>query len=135
LRVYVVVQSISTAGPTPGTQSFKSANGARFGCKQRVEIGAHSIIAECRISDYDFHSVNPEHRDNPAYIGCRPVTIGENVWITRDCYIQKGVTIGRDSTIAPMSLVRTGIPERCVAGGNPAVVLKTLPPAEQGRLQ
>lgn len=105
-------------------------NGARFGCRQRIEIGAHSIIAECRISDYDFHSVDPEHRNDPAYIKCQPVTIGENVWITRDCHIQKGVTIGRDSTIVPLSLVRTSIPERCVAGGNPAVVLKTLPPAE-----
>lgn len=109
-------------------------NGARFGCKQRVEIGAHCILAECSISDYDFHSVNPEHRNEPDYIKCRPVTIGENVWVTRDCTIQKGVIIGRDSTIATMSVVRTSIPERCIAGGNPAVVLKTLPAPEQERL-
>lgn len=108
-------------------------NGARFGCKQRIEIGAHCILAECRITDYDFHSLDPEHRDDPAYIKCRPVTIGENVWVTRDVIIQKGVTIGRDSTIAPLSLVRTSIPERCVAGGNPAAVLKMLPPAERER--
>lgn len=106
-------------------------NGTRFGCKERVEIGARSILAECRVSDYDFHSVDPEHRNDPGYIKCRPVTIGENVWITTDCTIQKGVTIGRDSTIAPMSLVRTSIPERCIAGGNPAVVLKMLPEARQ----
>lgn len=108
-------------------------NGARFGCKQRVEVGARSILAECRVADYDFHSVDPEHRDEPGYLKCRPVTIGENVWITTDCTIQKGVTIGRDSTITPLSVVRTSIPERSLAGGNPAVVWKTLPPAEHER--
>jgi maltose O-acetyltransferase len=106
-------------------------NGPRFGCRQRVEIGARSILADCSISDYDFHSVDPEHRNDPGFIKCRPVTIGENVWVTRGCTIQKGVTIGRDSTIATMSVVRTSIPERCIAGGNPAIVLKRLPPAEQ----
>jgi maltose O-acetyltransferase len=106
-------------------------NGTRVGCRQRVEIGGRSILADCSISDYDFHSVDPEHRNDPGFIKCRPVTIGENVWVTQDCTIQKGVTIGRDSTIAARSVVRTSIPERCIAGGNPAAVLKIIPPAEQ----
>lgn len=102
-------------------------NGTRFGCKQRISIGRRCILAECRVSDYDFHSVDPEHRNDPAYIKFRPVTIEENVWIGTDCSILKGVTIGRNSTIAAMSLVRNDIPWYSVAGGNPAVVLKQLP--------
>lgn len=101
-------------------------NGTRFGCKERIEIGASSILAECRILDYDFHSVDPRHRNDPEHIKGSPITIGENVWITVQCIVQKGVTIGRNSTVTANSVVRGDIPPETVAGGNPAVVLKTL---------
>jgi acetyltransferase-like isoleucine patch superfamily enzyme len=101
-------------------------NGTRFGCKQRIEVGPHCILAECRVMDYDFHSVDPEHRNDPEFIKAQPVTIGENVWITVQCIVQKGVTIGRGSTITANSVVRSDIPNATIAGGNPAVILKTL---------
>jgi acetyltransferase-like isoleucine patch superfamily enzyme len=103
-------------------------NGTRFGCKQRITVGARCILADCRISDYDHHSTNPEHRNDPKYIKSAAVTIGENVWIAASAYIQKGVTIGEKSTIAAMSLVRGNIPPLSIAGGNPATVWKTLRP-------
>jgi acetyltransferase-like isoleucine patch superfamily enzyme len=109
-----------------GSKTF--LNGTRFGCKQRVSIGARCILAECRIGDYDFHSVDPEHRNDAAYIKCKPVVIEDNVWIATDCTVLKGVTIGKDSTIMAMSLVRSDVPASCVAGGNPAVVVKELVP-------
>lgn len=99
-------------------------NGTRFGCKERIRVGKGGILADCRISDYDHHSANPFHRDEPAYIKCAPVEIGDNVWIASGAYIQKGVTIGPHSTIAAISLVRSDIPEGAVAGGNPATVWK-----------
>lgn len=101
-------------------------NGTRFGCKHRITVGARCILADCRISDYDHHSTNPEHRNDAEYIKGAPVTIGENVWIASAAYIQKGVTIGENSTIAAMSLVRRNIPPLSVAGGNPATVWKRL---------
>lgn len=99
-------------------------NGTRFGCKERIQVGSHCILAECRISDYDFHSTHPQHRNDPAYIRSGPITIGDNVWVAVDSIVQKGVTIGRNSTIAALSLVRSDIPENSIAGGNPATVLK-----------
>jgi len=101
-------------------------NGTRFGCKKRIFVGSHSILAECRISDYDFHSVDPDHRNDAAYVKSGPITIEENVWIAVDCCIQKNVRIGRNSTVGALSLVRTDIPENSIAAGNPAVVLKRL---------
>jgi acetyltransferase-like isoleucine patch superfamily enzyme len=101
-------------------------NGTRFGCREKITIGSRSILAECRILDNDFHSVHPDHRNDPAYIRSIPITIGENVWVTAQCVVLKGATIGRDSTITVNSVVRDSIPERSVAGGNPAVVWKTL---------
>lgn len=105
-------------------------NGTRLGCKERIDIGARCILAECRILDYDFHSVNPQHRNDPEFIKGSPITIGENVWITAQCFVQKGVKIGRNCTITPNSVVRSEIPAETVAGGNPAVVWKTLTKAD-----
>jgi acetyltransferase-like isoleucine patch superfamily enzyme len=101
-------------------------NGTRFGCKQRIDVGPRCILAECRIMDYDFHSTDPRHRNDPEHIKGRPVTIGENVWITVQCVVQKGVTIGSDSTITANSVVRADIPANVIAGGNPAQVWKIL---------
>jgi acetyltransferase-like isoleucine patch superfamily enzyme len=101
-------------------------NGTRFGCKERIDVGARCILAECRVLDYDFHSTDPNHRNDPAYIKSSPVTIGENVWITLQCIVQKGVTIGRNSTITASSVVRADVPPNSIAGGNPAVLLKTI---------
>lgn len=101
-------------------------NGPRFGCKERISVGRHCILAECQISDYDFHSINPDHRSDAPYIKSGPVTIEENVWLASGCHIQKGVTVGRNSTIAALSLVVRNIPPDVVAGGNPAKVLMRL---------
>jgi len=109
---------------TIGDRTF--LNGTRFGCRERIDVGARSILAECRITDYDYHSVHPLHRNDPAWVKSRPVRIGENVWITVQCIVLKGVTIGQGSTIAANSLVTNDIPSFVIAGGNPAVVLKKL---------
>ena len=101
-------------------------NGTRFGCKEKISVGSRCILGQSRIMDYDFHSVDPEHRDDPDYIKSGPVIIEENVWIATDCCIQKGVTIGRGSTIGALSLVRSDVPAYSVAGGNPAIVIKQL---------
>jgi len=106
-------------------------NGTRLGCKEKISIGSRCILAECRISDYDFHSIDPDHRNDPDYVRYKPVTIEENVWIGTDCTVLKGVTIGRNSTIAAMSLVRSNVPCFTVAGGNPAIVIKELKPSSQ----
>jgi acetyltransferase-like isoleucine patch superfamily enzyme len=101
-------------------------NGTRFGCKKRIEIGDNCILADCRIMDSDFHSANPEHRNDPDYIKTAPVRIGNNVWITMNCVILRGVSIGDNCSITPNSVVTNNIPENCIAGGNPAKVIRLL---------
>ncbi|MDO8610502.1 MAG: DapH/DapD/GlmU-related protein [bacterium] len=52
--------------------------------------------------------------------------IGKNVWITTRCTILPGVTIGDNSIIAAGSVVTKDIPPNCLAGGNPAKIIKKL---------
>ena len=53
-----------------------------------------------------------------------PVIIGNNVWIGDKATILPGVTIGDGAVIGANSVVTSDIPPYCVAGGNPAKIIK-----------
>lgn len=56
------------------------------------------------------------------------VTIGDDCWIGGGAIILAGVTIGKGSVIGAGSLVNTDIPAGVVAAGNPARIIKAIPP-------
>lgn len=55
-----------------------------------------------------------------------PVTIGNNVYFTRNCTVLKGVTIGDNCIIGFGSVVTKDIPANSVAVGSPAKVICTI---------
>jgi len=128
----------STTGPVTPFTNTKDAviffgNGVqtsslRISCSKRVEIGDNSYVAESRILDTDFHSLDPSRRDDPDLIKSSPIIIGKNVWIGFDCVIMKGVTVEDNSTIAARSVLcsYTHVPEYTVFGGHPAVLMKKI---------
>mgnify|MGYP000972353257 CR=1 FL=1 len=61
------------------------------------------------------------HRVDMALVTA-PVKIEAGAWITSRCMILGGVTIGRATLVAPMSVVTTNLPPGVIARGNPAVV-------------
>ncbi|MDP5231639.1 MAG: maltose O-acetyltransferase [Cellulophaga sp.] len=56
----------------------------------------------------------------------KPVTIGNNVWITTNVTILPGVTIGDNSIIGAGSVVTKNIPSGVFATGNPCEVKKEI---------
>jgi serine acetyltransferase len=56
----------------------------------------------------------------------RPVRIGDGSWIGHGAVVLPGVTIGRHAVVAAGAVVVTDVPDRCVAGGVPAKVIKKL---------
>ncbi len=89
-------------------------------CFNKIVIGEDCLISDnvC-IVDSDSHCING-NQDNI----CKPILIGNHVWIGRNVTILKGVEIGDGVIIGACSVVTKSIPSNCLAVGNPARVIK-----------
>lgn len=96
---------------------------------QSVSIGRRCLIAaNCQIIDCNGHELsfqNVENRVNTSS-GSSPVVIEDDVWLGTGCIVLSGVRIGKGSVIAAGSVVVNDIPAMCIAGGNPAKVIKQI---------
>lgn len=54
-----------------------------------------------------------------------PILIEDDVWISANCTITKGVKIGKGSIIGSNSMVNKDIPPYSVVGGVPAKIIKS----------
>ncbi len=98
-------------------------SGTTICCGEKIVIDdGVGIGANCTILDTDFHNFFEEFNiDAPV---TKPVHIQKNVKLAMNVTVLKGVTIGENSIIAANSLVVKNIPSNCLAGGNPAEVIK-----------
>lgn len=73
------------------------------------------------------HPIHPEARNGTqGREAARPIEIGSDCWLGGGVIVCPGVTIGRGSTVGAGSVVTRDVPERSVAVGNPARVIRTL---------
>lgn len=103
--------------------------------RQSITIGNRvKIGGNCIILDSDSHSLDYRVRASQEMVDgesldvhsakCAPIVIEDDVLIGTGCIILKGVTIGARSVVAAGSVVTRSIPSDCVAGGNPAKVIR-----------
>lgn len=91
----------------------------------RVEIGDDVFTGHnCYITDQ-----NHAYEDLSQPIGRqsmpeKAVRIGSGSWLGHGVVVLPGVTIGEHVTVAAGSVVTRDLPDRCVAAGNPARVLR-----------
>lgn len=90
-----------------------------------VRIGSDVFIGPNVAIFTACHPTDPDQRRSRIQ-WAKGVTIGDDVWIGGNVTILPGVTIGNGSTIGAGSVVSHDIPERCVAVGNPARVIKKI---------
>lgn len=106
--------------------------------KKNITIGNNVAIGgDTIIMDSDAHSLDYRLRashelmedgqsKDVANAKTAPIVIEDNVLIGTRCIVLKGVTIGARSVIAAGSIVTKSIPADCIAGGNPAKVIRRL---------
>lgn len=104
--------------------------GDRTFLNQGAVIAAEGIVKigdDCQIGDFsaiydsNYHRLEPDLPDE-----ARPVTIGNNVWLGRNVLVLPGSEIGDHTVVAAQSVVRGILPDRVLAAGNPAKVIRKL---------
>lgn len=99
-------------------------NNSSFIIVDSLVIGSGCLIGDrVSIIDSDFHDSDPVLR-HVSEGKSKPVRLGDNVWIGSNSTILKGVSIGDNTVVGAMSLVTKSLPPNCIAGGNPAKVIK-----------
>jgi acetyltransferase-like isoleucine patch superfamily enzyme/coenzyme F420-reducing hydrogenase beta subunit len=95
-------------------------NGVQITCGKKITIGKNCAIArEVIIRDYDAHVLLPSENEI-----AEEINIKDHVWIGNRAIILKGVTIGRGAVIAAGAIVTKDVPEKCLAAGVPAKVIR-----------
>ena len=84
-----------------------------------VMIGPNTLITTVG------HPLSPKARKERHGI-CKPVHIGNNVWIGGNVTVLPGVNIGDNAVIAAGAVVTKDVPANCVVGGVPAKIIKEL---------
>jgi acetyltransferase-like isoleucine patch superfamily enzyme len=106
-------------------------------CEEEIRIGNRVIIGwRATIVDSDFHPIAPKMRTvdvvacSPLngglprpFIPCRPVVIGDDVWIGPNASILKGVHIGAGAFVEPGAVVVRDVPARARVAGNPCEIV------------
>lgn len=117
-----------TQGPKAVLRIGKNTfiNGSRIATFESITIGNNCILADVRMMDTDFHSVDKNRMQPEAVIKNAPIVIENNVWISAASAVLKGVTIGQDSVIAFGSVVVANVPPGKIFGGNPAKEIGTV---------
>ena len=86
-----------------------------------VTFGANVLIGPaCKIIT-SWHTENNIHE-----IRAKPVSIGNNVWLTMNIIVLPGVSIGDNTIIGAGSIVTRSIPSNVIAAGNPAKVIREI---------
>lgn len=105
-----------------GTNVFINS-GCCFQDQGGIEIGDGCLIGHQVVIATLNHDFDPAKR---AEMTPKKVVLGKNVWVGSHATILPGVTVGDGSIIAAGAVVTKDVPERCIAAGVPARVIKTL---------
>lgn len=97
-------------------------SGATICAAEEIKIGENTMLgANVSIMDTDFHPIqhkNRRYNKEWTNVKCRPVNIGNNVFIGTNAIILKGVSIGDNSIIAAGAIISKNIPANVIAYPN-----------------
>lgn len=89
-------------------------------------VGKVTIGRNCSFSYNNMILTGTHDYSDFSTVIAKPVTIGNNVWVTSNVTILPGVTIGDNTVIGAGSVVTKDIPSGVFAAGNPCKVIKQI---------
>lgn len=101
-------------------------NGVRFGCAERISVGAYCILAESRIMDTNFHATRADRWSADAPIRVKPIVLARNVWVAAQAGLLPGTEIGENSVVGFGAVCSGRYPADSLISGNPAVVVRAI---------
>ena len=90
-----------------------------------IDIGANARLGPGAQLMTALHPVDDHSKRRDGWERALPISLGENVWLGAGVIVGAGVSIGRDSVIGAGSVVLHDLPERVVAAGAPARVIRS----------
>lgn len=88
--------------------------------RNKVEIGHDAVISQGTFVTTGSHAYRHD-----MGVTTKPVTIREGVWVTSQCVITGGVTIGRSAVIQPLTRVTEDVPTNAIYGSPAPTVIGT----------
>lgn len=122
----VFLRTSKSGSITTGDEVY--LNGTAIISEEEVKLGNRIMIgANTVIMDTNSHNVPYKNRLRRwDKISRKKVVIEDDVWIGANCFILKGVTIGKGSIIGAGSVVNNDVKPFSVYAGNPAVFVKEI---------
>jgi maltose O-acetyltransferase len=116
-----------------GSKVFFNFNCVVLDCA-KVTIGNNVLFAPAVQIYTATHPISAAER-RKWLESAKPITIGSDVWVGGGAIICPGVTIGDRAVIGAGSVVTRDIPCDVIVAGNPARIIRELPPEAEHRTQ
>jgi acetyltransferase-like isoleucine patch superfamily enzyme len=100
-------------------------DGTRFGCVLSIKVGRDCLLANARILDSSFHSLDRVSERLDVFNA--PVEIGDGTWVSPDAALLPGTRIGAYSVVSLGAICKGSFPDYSLLLGNPARVASSLP--------
>lgn len=137
VEVYPVVQFDYGSNTYIGDNCYFNFNCIFLDCA-KIQIGNNVFVGPNTSFLTPVHPLLSRERnirideDGESYTieSCKPITIGDNVWIGGNVTVTPGVKIGHDTVIGAGSVVTKDIPPNVVAAGVPCRVIREITEAD-----
>jgi len=93
--------------------------GVNFYNAAKVTIGKNCVIS----ANAFFCTATHDFRREDFPLVCKPIVVGDGVWIAMDAFILPGVTIGDGAVVGARSVVTKDVAPGDIVAGNPARVV------------